>query len=80
LIDWGFPDAILNASAFATQATTSGNPAIPIPGEGPGCATGSGLPSVPPCAIASNGMTNATFTDAKGTRHSSPDSNTPTSF
>jgi hypothetical protein len=69
LIDWGFPDAILNASAFATQATTSGNPPIQVPGEGPGCATGSGLPSVPPCAIASNGMTNATFVDAKGQRH-----------
>jgi hypothetical protein len=69
LIDWGFPDAILNASAFATQATTSGNPPIPVPGEGPGCATGSGLPSVPPCAIASNGMTNATLVDAKGQRH-----------
>ena len=69
LIDWGFPDAILNASAFATQATTSGNPAIPISGEGPGCATGSVLPSVPPCAIASNGMTNATIVDAKGQRH-----------
>ena len=69
LIDWGFPDAILNASAFAPQATTSGSPPIPIPGEGPGCATGSGLPSVPPCAIASNGMTNATFVDAKGQRH-----------
>jgi len=69
LIDWEFPDAILNASAFATQATTSGNPPIQIPGEGPGCATGSGLPSVPPCAIASNGMTNATFVDAKGQRH-----------
>ncbi len=69
LIDWGFPDAILNASAFATQATTSGNPAIPISGEGPGCATGSLLSSVPPCAIASNGMTNATIVDAKGQRH-----------
>jgi hypothetical protein len=69
LIDWRFPDAILNASAFAAQATTSGNPAIPIPGEGPGCATGSGLPSVPSCAIASNGMTNATFVDARGQRH-----------
>ncbi len=68
LIDWGFPDAILNASAFATQATTSGNPPVQVPGEGPGCATGSGLPSVPPCAIASNGMTNATFVDAKGQR------------
>jgi hypothetical protein len=69
LIDWGFPDAVLNASAFATQATTSGTPPIQVPGEGPGCATGSGLPSVPPCAIASNGMTNATFVDAKGQRH-----------
>ncbi len=69
LIDWGFPDAILNASAFGTQATTSGTPPIQVPGEGPGCATGSGLPSVPPCAIASNGMTNATFVDAKGQRH-----------
>jgi TolA-binding protein len=69
LIDWGFPDAILNASAFATQATTSGTPPIQVPGEGPGCATGSGLPSVPPCAISSNGMTNATFVDAKGQRH-----------
>jgi hypothetical protein len=69
LIDWGFPDALLNASAFATQATTSGNPPIPIPGEGPGCATGSGLSSVPPCAISSNGMTNATVVDAKGQRH-----------
>jgi Putative porin len=69
LIDWGFPDAILSASAFAVQATTSGNPPIAISGEGPGCATGSGLSSVPPCAIASNGMTNATFVDAKGQRH-----------
>jgi hypothetical protein len=58
----------LNASAFATQATTSGNPPIQVPGEGPGCATGSGMP-VPTCAIASNGMTNATFVDAKGQRH-----------
>lgn len=69
LIDWGFPDAILNASAFANQATSSGNPPIQVPGEGPGCATGSGLPGVPPCAISSNGMTNATFVDAKGQRH-----------
>ncbi len=69
LIDWGFPDSILNAPAFAVQATTSGNPPIQVPGEGPGCATGSSLPSVPPCAIASNGMTNATVVDAKGQRH-----------
>jgi hypothetical protein len=69
LIDWGFPNAILNASAFATQATTSGTPPIQVPGEGPGCAAGSGLASVPPCAISSNGMTNATFVDTKGQRH-----------
>ena len=64
LLDWHFADALLQASAFATQVTTSGNPAIPISGEGPGCATGFNLPSVPPCAIASNGMTNATFLDS----------------
>jgi cell division protein FtsL len=69
LLDWRFPDALLAASAFATQATTSGTPAIPIPGEGPGCATGFGLATVPPCAIAANGMTNATYTDSKGVRH-----------
>jgi len=69
LIDWRFVDALLSASAFENQATTSGSPAIPISGEGPGCATGFGLPSVPPCAFAANGMTNATFTDAKGVPH-----------
>ena len=69
LIDWRFVDALLSASAFANQATTSGNPAIQIPGEGPGCATGFGLASVPPCAFAANGLTNATFTSANGTRH-----------
>ncbi len=69
LLDWHFTDALLAASAFANQATTSGNPAIPIPGEGPGCATGNGLSSVPPCAFAANGMTNSTFTGANGVRH-----------
>jgi hypothetical protein len=69
LLDWHFTDALLAASAFANQATTSGNPAIPIPGEGPGCSTGFGLPSVPPCAFAANGLTNATFTGANGVRH-----------
>src|SRR5712692_2103539 len=64
LLDWHFADALLQASAFATQATASGNPPIPISGEGPGCATGFNLPSVPLCAIASNGMTNATFLDS----------------
>ena len=69
LIDWRNADVLLQASAFTNQATTSGNPAIPISGEGPGCATGFSLPSVPPCAFAANGMTNATFTDAKGIPH-----------
>ena len=69
LINWRFVDALLAAGAFTNQATTSGNPAIQIPGEGPGCATGFGLASVPPCAFAANGMTNATFTSANGARH-----------
>jgi len=69
LIDWRFTDALLAASAFTNQATTSGSPAIPISGEGPGCASGFGLPSVPPCAFAANGMTNATYTDSKGVPH-----------
>ena len=69
LLDWHFADVLLQASAFATQSTTSGNPAIPISGEGPGCATGFNLPLVPPCAIASNGMTNATLLDSKQKPH-----------
>jgi hypothetical protein len=69
LINWRFLDPLLAASAFTNQATTSGSPAIQIPGEGPGCATGFGLASVPPCAFAANGMTNATYTGANGVRH-----------
>jgi len=69
LLSFRFPDALLAESAFATQATTSGSPAIPISGEGPGCAAGTGLSSVPPCAFAANGMTNATFTDSSGKAH-----------
>ncbi len=68
LIDWRFVDALLNASAFANQATTTTGGGQ-IPGGGPGCATGFGLPSVPPCAFAANGLTNATFTDASGKLH-----------
>ncbi len=60
LLDWRFPDAILNASAFAVQAS---------PGEGPGCATGSGLPTTAPCVYGPQGFTNATFTDAAGKIH-----------
>jgi hypothetical protein len=78
---WNRPDAILQASAFAVGATTTGfqptgNPlpapvtGIPIPGEGPGCAKLSvGGPKFPPCVFAPNGMTNATIVDAKGIPH-----------
>jgi hypothetical protein len=68
LIDWRFVDALLSASAFEVQATTTTG-GLPVPGEGPGCATGFGLSAVPPCAFAANGMTNATFTDASGKVH-----------
>jgi len=67
---WNNPSAMLQASAFAaqaTKATDSGGGVIQLPGEGPGCASGSAgsgkLPSSPPCALASNGMTNAVFVD-----------------
>jgi hypothetical protein len=52
-----------------------------LPGEGPGCSTPASaqvvttagtqapLVSVAPCAFAPNGLTNATFTDAKGNLH-----------
>jgi hypothetical protein len=69
-LKWNNPSAILQASAFAVQATKgtdSGGDTINLPGEGPGCASGSAgpgkLPSTAPCALASNGMTNAVFTD-----------------
>ena len=71
------PDSILQASAFAVQATTTGLqgtvPSGPfnVPGEGPGCAAAAGIPSpnVPPCPFAPNGMTNATFIDSSGHAH-----------
>ncbi len=67
-IKWNNPDSILQASAFAVQAaTTTGG--LPVPGEGPGCGKGSGLPTVPPCAFAANGMTNATYNDPSGKPH-----------
>ena len=69
-LKWNNPSAILQASAFAVQATKgtdSGGDTINLPGEGPGCASGSAgtgkLPVTAPCALASNGMTNAVFTD-----------------
>jgi hypothetical protein len=69
-LKWNNPSALLQASAFAVQATKSGNTtsgSINVPGEGPGCAGGlagtSPLPSNPPCAFAANGFTNAVYTD-----------------
>ncbi len=67
-IKWNNPDSILQASAFAVQATTTTG-GLPVPGEGPGCSKGSGLPTVPPCAFAANGMTNATYNDPSGKPH-----------
>lgn len=66
LIKWNQPDAILQAGAFAVQATNGGS-GIPTPGEGPGCAKGG--PSVAPCFFAPNNMTNATYNDASGKPH-----------
>jgi hypothetical protein len=79
VLNWRYPDSILNASFFATQATATNNPNVldpttgkpasfPVPGEGPGCSTpsSSGLQSSQACAFSPNGMTNATFADATG--------------
>lgn len=67
-IKWNNPDSILQASAFAVQATTTTG-GLQVPGEGPGCGKGSGLPAVPPCAFSANGMTNATYNDPSGKPH-----------
>jgi hypothetical protein len=79
LLNWHLADSLLSASAFNTQATTTGvggtTPAGPYPisGEGPGCATvwnGTKYSAgFAPCAFAANGMTNATFYDSKGVDH-----------
>jgi hypothetical protein len=74
VLNWRNADAILNANAFAVQATTTGttSPAVgplPTPGEGPGCAKGQGLPAFPPCVYGPQGFTNATFLDANGKPH-----------
>jgi hypothetical protein len=62
ILNWRYPDAILNSNAFVVSATNAGilgNPTvdpavpnigpIPVPGEGPGCANpgSSGLPNFP---------------------------------
>jgi hypothetical protein len=80
LLNWHLADALLQASAFAVQATSTGTtsttggvitvtPSGPVPGEGPGCQAIVGYVTVPPCVFAPNGMTNATFvtTNAAGT-------------
>jgi Putative porin len=79
LLNWHLADSLLSASAFNTQATTTGvggtTPAGPYPinGEGPGCATvwnGTKYTAgFAPCAFAANGMTNSTFYDSKGVDH-----------
>jgi hypothetical protein len=73
LVNWHLADALLQASAFAVQSTTTGSSSTGtssgnVPGEGPGCATVLGGPAFPPCAFAANGMTNATTItlDSKG--------------
>jgi hypothetical protein len=77
-LKWNRPDAILQESAFAVGATTTGAAAtgstaavgpFPVPGEGQGCAKGLKLPSFAPCVFAPNGMTNATYVDSKGLAH-----------
>lgn len=57
LLKWNNPDAILNASAFAVQAS---------PGEGPGCQNPSNVVT-PNCTFAANKLTNATYRDNGGT-------------
>jgi putative porin len=71
VLNWRNADAILNASFFATQATSTNSTSLtgvslPIPGEGPGCSTpvSSGLLSSQSCAFSPNLVTNATFVDA----------------
>ncbi|MBZ5548881.1 MAG: putative porin [Acidobacteriia bacterium] len=76
VLNWRYPDAILNTNFFATQATSTNSTSVvdssgkvvsfPVPGEGPGCSTpsSSGLQSSQSCAFSPNGMTNATFVDA----------------
>ena len=72
ILNWRNVDAILNASAFAVQTTTTGSGTTNngnVPGEGPGCASGLNLPAFPPCVYGPQGFTNATVTDAVGKIH-----------
>src|SRR5262249_17773797 len=71
ILNWHLADALLQASAFAVEATSGGTTTTTggvitttgtgqLPGEGPGCAAIQGYVTVAPCAFAANGMTNAT--------------------
>src|SRR6185312_10763177 len=69
---WNRPDVLLQESAFVVAATSTGSStagSLPVQGEGPGCSTNGNLPKFAPCALAPNGMTNATFIDATGKPH-----------
>lgn len=69
---WNVPDGLLQESAFAVAATTTGSSTagpFPVPGEGQGCSAVGNLPKFAPCAFAPNGMTNATYLDAAGKPH-----------
>lgn len=69
---WNRPDALLQESAFAVSATTTGSSSagsFPVPGEGQGCSAVGNLPKFAPCAFAPNGMTNATILDSSGKAH-----------
>jgi Putative porin/Alanine-zipper, major outer membrane lipoprotein len=71
-LKWNRPDAILQASAFAVQASTTGSTtagSFPVPGEGQGCQSVVGGGKFAPCPFAPNGLTNATFIDSKGLAH-----------
>jgi len=84
ILNFRYPDALLNASAFQVGATTgggiftiNGTPTpitFQLPGEGPGCQTpksaqSATLLNVPPCVFAPNTMTNATYVGADGNLH-----------
>lgn len=69
---WNRPDALLQESAFAVGATTTGSStagSFPVPGEGQGCSAVGNLPKFAPCAFAPNGMTNGTYLDSSGKAH-----------
>ncbi|MBI3475988.1 MAG: putative porin [Acidobacteria bacterium] len=81
VMNWRYPDAILNSSFFSVQATSTNNTGVvdvngkvisfPITGEGPGCSTpsSSGLQSSQACTFAANGMTNSTYRDSANHLH-----------